>query len=112
MTAYAIAHMHNIHPGEGVGEYLGAIDATLAPFSGRFIVHGGRQRVVEGPVDGIVVVIEFPDFATVQRWYESSAYQDIVGLRAANTCSVAVLAERCASDHRATDVLAEPDHYR
>lgn len=110
MVAYAVAHMHDVYPNAGVTAYLKAIDATLAPHSGRFIVHGGQQRVVEGPDDGIVVVIEFPDFAGVQAWYDSPAYQAIVELRSANARSVAILAQQCASDHRATDVLAEPHH--
>jgi uncharacterized protein (DUF1330 family) len=42
-------------------EYLRRIDGTLAPFGGKFIVHGGRQLVAEGPTDAVAIVIEFPD---------------------------------------------------
>ena len=111
MTAYAVAHLHDVDPSAGVVEYLERIDETLAPHSGRFIVHGGRQRVVEGPADAIVVVIEFPDYAQAEAWYDSAPYRQILGLRIASSAGTAVLAERCADDHRAPDVLAEPGHY-
>ena len=48
MSAYAIAHMRHVTMGPAVVEYLQRIDATLAPFGGRFIVHGGEVEVLEG----------------------------------------------------------------
>jgi hypothetical protein len=40
MSAYAIAHVQSVTPGPEIAEYLLRIDATLAPFQGRFLVHG------------------------------------------------------------------------
>ncbi|RDI66887.1 DUF1330 domain-containing protein [Nocardia pseudobrasiliensis] len=105
MTAYAIAHLSNVDLGADIVEYLRRIDATLAPFGGRFIVHGGRQMVAEGPADGVIVVIEFPDYEAAQGWYASPAYQKILPLRRNNADNIDMLAERCADDHVATDVL-------
>jgi uncharacterized protein (DUF1330 family) len=59
MTAYAIAHMRHVTPGPWMIEYLGNIDATLAPFGGRFIVHDGEVEVVENDWPGHLIVIEF-----------------------------------------------------
>jgi uncharacterized protein (DUF1330 family) len=42
MPAYAVAHMHEVVMGPDIVEYLQRIDATLAPFGGRFAVHGGE----------------------------------------------------------------------
>ncbi len=61
MTAYAVAHMRQVTPGPWIAEYLEKIDATLAPFGGRFIVHGGAVEVVENKWPGHLIVIEFPD---------------------------------------------------
>ncbi len=105
MTAYAIAHLSNVDLGADIVEYLRRIDATLAPFGGKFIVHGGRQRVIEGPADGVIVVIEFPDYEAAQGWYDSPAYQKILPLRLNNADNLGLLAERCDDDHVATDVL-------
>lgn len=61
MTAYAVAHMHQVTPGPQIVEYLHKIDATLEPFGGRFIVHGSEVEVVENTWPGHLVMIEFPD---------------------------------------------------
>ena len=42
MTAYAVAHMRQVTMGPPIVEYLQRIDATLAPFDGHFVVHGGQ----------------------------------------------------------------------
>jgi hypothetical protein len=38
MSAYAVGHLRNIQMGPGIIAYLQGIDATLAPFQGRFII--------------------------------------------------------------------------
>jgi uncharacterized protein (DUF1330 family) len=60
MTHYAIANLSNVRMGAGIVEYLERIDATLAPFDGHFIVHGGVPEHVEGEWPGTLIVIEFP----------------------------------------------------
>ena len=47
MTAYAVAHMRQATMGPQIVEYLHRIDATLEPFGGRFLVHGGDVEVIE-----------------------------------------------------------------
>ena len=78
MTAYAVAHMRRVTMGPAIVEYLERIDATLAPFGGRFIVHGGDFERLEGSWPGNLIVIEFPDRARARAWYDSEAYQAIV----------------------------------
>ena len=63
MPAYAVAHMRQVAMGQPIVEYLERIDATLAPFGGRFIVHGGDVEVLEGSWPGALIVIEFPTAA-------------------------------------------------
>ena len=106
MTAYAIAHLHSVRVGPDIVQYLERIDATLAPFGGRFIVHGGPVDVREGEVPGDMIVIEFPDRERATAWYESPAYQEILPLRTDNAEGTAVLVDGVPADHRATDVLS------
>ncbi|WP_030822218.1 DUF1330 domain-containing protein [Streptomyces hygroscopicus] len=81
-AAYAFAHLHGRSPHPDVIEYLERIQATLDPFHGRFLIHGGTLEVVEGEWPGSVVLIEFPGgMADARTWYESPAYQDILRLR-------------------------------
>ena len=106
MPAYAVAHMRQVTMGPPIVEYLERIDATLAPFDGRFVVHGGQVEVVEGTWPGHLIVIGFPDRARADAWYRSAGYQEIAALRTDNSRSDVIVAEGVGSDHRATDVLS------
>ncbi|MBL1079812.1 DUF1330 domain-containing protein [Nocardia sp. 2] len=109
MTAYAIAHLHSIDFGPELAEYLRRVDATLEMYGGRFLVHGGRQAVREGPHDGLVVVVEFPDLTAARQWYDSPEYQAIVGLRTSRARCTMILAEKCSPGHRAIELLGGSD---
>ena len=86
-------------------EYITRIDETLAPFQGRFAVHGSAVEVLEGAWPGHLVMIEFPDRAAARAWYRSPAYQAIVQLRTRNSVGACILVDGASPDHRATDIL-------
>ncbi|MBL8569848.1 MAG: DUF1330 domain-containing protein [Phreatobacter sp.] len=106
VPAYAIAQLRSVQMGPQIVEYLRRIDATLTPFGGRFIVHGGNVTVLEGDWKGDIIVIAFPDRASLVGWYGSPAYQNILRLRTDFSDGVVVIAEGVSEDHKATDVLA------
>ena len=106
MAGYAIAHLQDVTVGPEIVEYLQRIDATLAPFGGRFIVHGAAPAELEGTAPGTPIVIEFPSVERARAWYDSPAYRQILPLRTRNARSVAYLVEGVDAGHRATDVLA------
>jgi uncharacterized protein (DUF1330 family) len=93
MAAYALAHLRNPRPHPEVVEYLERIQDTLDPYRGRFLVHGARPEVIEGPWPGTVVIIEFPDMAAARAWYASPAYREILPLRTNNIDGEAILIE-------------------
>ena len=105
MTAYAVAHMRQVTMGPQIVEYLQRIDATLEPFGGRFLVHGGDMDVIENEWPGHLIVIEFPDRENARGWYDSSAYRQILALRTDNSHADVVLADGVSHPHKATDVL-------
>ena len=105
MTSYAVGVLHEVKMGPPIVEYLERIDATLAPFDGHFIVHGGEAKVLEGTNPGTLIVIEFPDRASAQGWYASPDYQEILPLRTENSMGTVFLIDGVDRDHRATDVL-------
>ncbi|MBW8813432.1 MAG: DUF1330 domain-containing protein [Caulobacterales bacterium] len=105
MSAYAVANLTNVRLGPPVVEYLRRIDATLAPFGGRFVIHGGEPQRLEGDWTGTLIVIGFPDMTAARAWYASPAYQAILPLRTQNSDGVAFLIEGSPGDHLATDVL-------
>ncbi len=103
--AYGVALLQDVRMGPPIVEYLERIDATLAPYGGRFIVHGATPQVLEGSSPGTMVVIEFPDRDHALEWYDSPAYQAILPLRTENTTSTVFVVDGVGPDHRATDVL-------
>jgi uncharacterized protein (DUF1330 family) len=106
MSGYAVAHIRQVTMNGDIVRYLERIDATLAPFGGRFVVHGGDVEVLEGAWPGHVVMIEFPDRASARAWYRSTAYQSIVRLRTNNALGDVVLVDGVGAAHKATDILA------
>jgi uncharacterized protein (DUF1330 family) len=106
MPAYAIAHMRRVTLGPAIVEYLERIDATLAPYGGRFIIHGGDFELLEGTWPGALIVIEFPDRAQAAGWYGSPAYREIAPLRTDNSDSDVIVIDGVGAGHRATDVLS------
>ena len=105
MPAYAVAHLREVTMGPEIVAYLERIDATLAPFGGRFLIHGGSVDVLEGDWSGDLIVIAFPDRERARAWYASPAYRAILRLRTGNARGEAVIVDGVPDDHRATDVL-------
>ena len=95
MPAYAIANIQSITIGPAIAEYLKRIDATLAPYQGRFLVHGDPADVREGHFVGDLIVIEFPDHNHAASWDQSAALHS----------------DRSAS-HREHRGLGDPDRRR
>lgn len=60
MTAYAIAHLHDVEMCDDIVEYLERIDGTLAPYDGHFVIHGARPEIREGVWRGDLIAIAFP----------------------------------------------------
>lgn len=105
VRGYAVAHLRDVRQGPDIVAYLERIDATLRPYGGRFLIHGGGVRVLEGDWSGTVIVIEFPSLEHAASWYASDAYQQILPLRRRNAGGWAMLASGVPDDHLATDVL-------
>lgn len=107
MTSYAIGHLHKVEMGADIVAYLEAIDATLAPFDGKFVIHGGRKHQLEGAFPGDLIVIAFSSMAQAQAWYASPAYQEILPLRSRNAEGSVFLIEGVDAEYKAADILSE-----
>jgi uncharacterized protein (DUF1330 family) len=106
MKTYGVARLTDVTMGLEIVAYLEGIDATLAPFQGRFIIHGGPIERLEGDWAGDLIVIEFPDRASARAWYASAAYKAILPLRTQHSRGEVFFIDGVDADHRATDVLA------
>ncbi len=107
IPAYAVAYLRDVDFGSDIIEYLRRIDATLAEYGGRFLIHGSDLTAAEGEWGGDLVVIAFPDRVTAQQWYESPGYQAILPLRTRNSFSMAAIVDGVPAGYQATDGLAE-----
>ena len=105
MTSYAVGHLRNVEMGANIVAYIEAIDATLTPFQGRFIIHGGEKQELEGTFPDDLIVIAFPDRRSASDWYASAAYQAILPKRLANSQGEVFLIDGVDEDHRASDIL-------
>lgn len=105
MKAYAIGHLTNVKMNDEILQYLKSINATLAPYAGKFIVHGATPDIKEGDWTGDLIIIEFPDQAKATSWYDSPAYQKIASLRSKNSDGTIMIIEGVDADHKATDIL-------
>lgn len=107
MTAYAVAIIRETRFGDEITEYLQRIDATLAPYFGKYVIHGGPYKPVEGAWSGDLVVIEFPSMEKAQGWYESAAYKEIQPLRANYTEGDVLLVQGVPDGHKGADILGQ-----
>ncbi|MCZ0962662.1 DUF1330 domain-containing protein [Paracoccus benzoatiresistens] len=105
MSAYAIGQLRNVRLNEGVVAYLHGIDATLGPFGGCFIIHGGPKEILEGTPRNDLVVIAFPTIEAARAWYASPAYQALIPLRTQGAEGEIFLIQGVDEAHRATDIL-------
>ena len=75
-------------------EYRKAVPATLEAFGGKFIVRGGKLKLLEGEwPHSRLVIIEFPSREAAEGWYKSPAYQKIIGLRLSSTVGNLIIVE-------------------
>jgi uncharacterized protein (DUF1330 family) len=74
--------------------YRAAVGPTLQGHDVVVRASTNEAETIEGePKGSRVVVLEFPDRDAFSTWYESPAYQEIVGLRLGSTDGFAVLVE-------------------
>jgi uncharacterized protein (DUF1330 family) len=106
MTCYAVGILRDVRMGPPIVEHLQRIEATLAPYDGPLIVHGGDATILEGTDPGNLIVIEFPDRSHAEPWYASAPYQAIIPLRSDKSDSTVFLVDGVDRDHQAIDVLS------
>jgi uncharacterized protein (DUF1330 family) len=81
LTAYVVIDLKVLDP-QGFSAYAKEAAELLGAYGGRNILLDLNPRVLEGTWQPSALLIqEFPDAATVTRWYESPEYQRLKKLR-------------------------------
>ena len=96
MTAYLINHLRipNGVPNAEALEYLEKVEATFLPYAGKWLALDAPVKALEGGWPGSVVLMEFPDMGTAEKWYNSAEYQEILHLRTDNTIDDLILVDQ------------------
>lgn len=92
MATYLINHLRipgGVPNEEGLS-YLEQVESTVKAYGGKWLAQG-EGRVVEGAWPGSVVLLEFPNMAAAETWYNSTEYQRILHLRTHNAISDLIL---------------------
>ena len=98
MKAYCIFDVREIVDAEKLERYTQAVLQTVQAHGGRYLNAGGNCRVVEGDWSpGFLVLIEFPNSAKANAWYDSAEYGELKKLRIDGARSDAVIVEPEAS---------------
>jgi uncharacterized protein (DUF1330 family) len=96
MPAYLIAE-HTITDSAKFEEYRVKVGPLIAKHGGRYITKGGSHVVLEKDnavwQPGRVVIVEFPDMATLNAWYNSTEYQPLIALRQASAKDMLITLE-------------------
>ena len=96
MPAYLIAE-HTITDAAKFEEYRVKVGPLIAKHGGRYITKGGSHVVLEKNnavwQPGRVVIVEFPDMAALNAWYNSPEYQPLIALRQASAKDMLITLE-------------------
>src|SRR6476660_7852201 len=86
MPAYLVVE-HIITDAAKFEEYRVKVGPMIAKHSGRYLTRGGSHKMPEGGhwKPERVVIIEFPDMASLNAWYNSAEYQPLIALRKQST---------------------------
>ncbi len=89
---YLIANV-TVTNAEAYKEYVERDTPIFESYGARFLVRGGEVGASEGDVLERTVIIEFPDYETALRCYNSQEYQKVAEIRRANAESRLVVVE-------------------
>jgi uncharacterized protein (DUF1330 family) len=93
MAAYFISFRDTMKDAARYAAYLEKAGPSLAGRDARVLVGNGALTQLEGALPDGVVMIEFHSVQAAKDWYESRAYQAVIGERLAATEGRAVIVE-------------------
>jgi len=83
LPAYVISEVEVLDE-QAADRYRELAAASIAQYSGRYLVRGALAEAVEGaPTARRFVVVEFPSLQRAREWYASSEYAQALAYRTA-----------------------------
>ena len=85
MPAYIVSMM-SIEDAETYRKYTDRTPPIVAKYGGKFLTRGEEVTTVEGtPYEGRMVLLEFPDKANIDAWFNDPEYQEAMKFRHASS---------------------------
>jgi uncharacterized protein (DUF1330 family) len=78
--AYVITEI-DVTDAAAFAEYAPKVQPSFAPFSGRYVVRGGKTQSLTGDAPKRVVVLAFDSMDQARAWYDSPQYEALKALR-------------------------------
>jgi len=100
MPAYYIGE-HKISNLALFDDYLAEVVPMVERFGGRYLTKAGSHEILEGEwKPNRVVIIEFPDIASIKNWYRTPEYQPLIALRRSTATDVMIILRRIVISQR------------
>ena len=80
MSSYVVVDFE-VQDQEKLARYSSAASETLIPYGGEFIAKGPAESLHGEQALPMKLIIRFADRTSALGWYESDAYQQLIGLR-------------------------------
>jgi uncharacterized protein (DUF1330 family) len=75
-------------------DYLAKVVPMIERFGGRYLTKAGSHEILEGDwKPNRVVIIEFPDIASIKNWYRSPEYRPLIASRQSAATDVMIILE-------------------
>ena len=85
MPAYVISMM-SIHDPEVYSQYTALTPPLVKKYGGKFLTRGEEVSCMEGTsYEGRMVLLEFPDKASIEAWFADPDYQEAMKFRHASS---------------------------
>jgi uncharacterized protein (DUF1330 family) len=82
MPAYALYNQLEVMDPDAWVEYSSKVLAGVADFGGRILAADAEAKILEGTWSGIrVVIAEFPDMESLERYHKSDGYRSLLETR-------------------------------
>jgi uncharacterized protein (DUF1330 family) len=81
MASFLVGHI-TVRDAHLWQEYVSGVQKSLSAFESKIVFRGKLVSVLAGNHEhDLIVVIEFPDQATLNDWFYSESYQSLIPLR-------------------------------
>jgi len=93
MPAYYIGE-HIVTNPTVFNDYLAKAVPMIERFGGRYLTKPGTHEILEGDwKPNRVVIVEFPDIASIKAWYRAPEYQPLIAMRQGAATDVMIAIE-------------------